>query len=184
MRISGIDGTPARNTIRQLALNTNSNIQRNDFSHLGIGQQQLDDISDSASITSHATHTRHTTKIIHNSREIKELKTEILELKNMIKLSFDVTLDMQRAFRQEISALVSGTFQNSASSNLIQNTRAANEGKCLICTENDIDSVFYSCGHLACCYKCSLELKQKGHNCCVCRAPIKDILRTYKCNME
>lgn len=183
LRRSGTDGNQPRQTIRELALNANSHISRNDFTHLGIfTAQQPDENLDSASTTTSPI--ARTTTVVHNSREIKELKSEILELKNMIKLSFEVTLDMQRSFRQEIAALMANTFSNSASASLINTTRPADEGNCVICTEDKIDSVIYSCGHMISCFKCSMNLKQKGHNCPVCRAPIKDVLRTYKSSME
>jgi len=38
------------------------------------------------------------------SREIVNLKTELQELKNMMRLSFDLQLDIQRSIRQEVSA--------------------------------------------------------------------------------
>jgi hypothetical protein len=172
-------------SLRQLALNVNNRIQRNDFSHLGImsGQQPTDEnLSDSASVASHVI-SRHTTTVIHNSREIKELKSEISELKNMLKLSFEITLDMQRTFRQEISALIAGTLEKSTSASLSR-SQPSNEGKCVICTEENIDSVLYACGHMCSCFKCSYNLKQKGHNCPVCRAPIKDVLRAYRSNID
>lgn len=38
------------------------------------------------------------------SREILSLKTELQELKNMMRLSFDLQLDIQRSIKQEVSA--------------------------------------------------------------------------------
>lgn len=180
LRRSGTDGNQTREYLRQVALNATNRIERNDFSHLGIyNPTQLEDNSDSAS----SIVARPTTRIIHNSREIKELKSEINELKNLLKLSFELQLDAQRAFRQEISALVSGTFANSASASLINTTQPADEGNCIICTDNRIDSVLIQCGHMVCCFKCSNDLKQKGYNCPVCRAPIREAIRTYKCSL-
>lgn len=42
------------------------------------------------------------------SREINSLKSQMEELKNMMKLSFDLQLDIQRAIRQEVAAAVAG----------------------------------------------------------------------------
>lgn len=118
---------------------------RNDFTNLGINNNQAnDDNLDSASSNNEFRARRSAL----NSREIRELKAEVSELKNLLKLSFELQLDMQRSFKQEISALISNTFTNSASASLIRNTKPFDEGKCIICTEINADTVFYECGHL------------------------------------
>jgi hypothetical protein len=119
-----------------------------------------------------------------NANEVRELRDEIGELKNLLKLSFDLQLDMQRSFKQEVSALVANTFRDSASARLVNTSRISQEGQCVICTDSQVDSVFYMCGHMCACYVCSMNLKQKNHNCPVCRAPIKDIVRVFKANLE
>ncbi|XP_019864720.1 protein neuralized isoform X2 [Aethina tumida] len=54
--------------------------------------------------------------------------------------------------------------------------------ECTICYENSIDAVLYMCGHMCMCYECALQQwrgKGGGH-CPLCRAVIKDVIRTYK----
>ncbi|XP_045465468.1 protein neuralized isoform X1 [Harmonia axyridis] len=54
--------------------------------------------------------------------------------------------------------------------------------ECTICYENTIDSVLYTCGHMCMCYECALQQwkgKGGGH-CPLCRASIRDVIRTYK----
>lgn len=184
IRRAGIDGNRSRMNIRDYMRSRVTNaVQRNDFSHLGINNQQ-DDLDNLDSASSYSGHRNRT--VIHqtNTREVRELRNELKEMKSMLKLSFEMQLDMQRSFKQEISALVAGTFSNSASASLIDSSKPSQEGKCIICTESDCDTVFYKCGHMVSCYMCSLNLKNKGHNCPVCRAPITDILRTFKSNLE
>jgi len=189
LNVIGTDGNHTRQFIRQLARTNENLIIRNDFSHLGIqtrasdGQSQHGDLDnlDSASSLNEQRTLRST---LRNTKEIKELKTEIKELKTLLKLSFELQLDMQRSLKQEINALISNTFHNSASGSLLNSSRPSNEGNCLICTEEKVDTVFYACGHMCACYMCSMNLKEKNHNCPVCRAPIKDIIRTYKSNPE
>jgi hypothetical protein len=181
LRAINTDGERTRDLIR--GLRTNDQIQRNDFSHLGIGAGAANNVDIEDSASSYTEH-RVQRSVLHNTREIRELKNEITELKSMLKLSFEVQLDMQRSLKQEISALIAGTFHNQAASQLVNSTRPANEGKCVICTEVDIDAVLYQCGHMCACYVCSLNLKQKNLNCPVCRAPIKDIVRTYRVGLD
>ncbi|CAO1301579.1 unnamed protein product [Diamesa serratosioi] len=52
---------------------------------------------------------------------------------------------------------------------------------CTICYENQIDSVLYTCGHMALCYPCAMKHWSGGNGVCpLCRAPIRDVIRTYK----
>ncbi|KAF5290879.1 hypothetical protein FQA39_LY14559 [Lamprigera yunnana] len=55
-------------------------------------------------------------------------------------------------------------------------------GECTICYEHPVDSVLYMCGHMCMCYECALQQwrgKGGGH-CPLCRAIIRDVIRTYK----
>lgn len=54
--------------------------------------------------------------------------------------------------------------------------------ECSICYERSIDSVLYMCGHMCMCYDCAIQQwkgKGGGH-CPLCRAVIRDVIRTYK----
>ncbi|KAG8266890.1 protein neuralized isoform X2 [Homalodisca vitripennis] len=54
--------------------------------------------------------------------------------------------------------------------------------ECSICYERTIDSVLYMCGHMCMCYDCAVQQwrgKGGGH-CPLCRAVIRDVIRTYK----
>lgn len=54
--------------------------------------------------------------------------------------------------------------------------------ECTICYEHPIDAVLYMCGHMCMCYECALQQwrgKGGGH-CPLCRAVIRDVIRTYK----
>ncbi|KAL3276380.1 hypothetical protein HHI36_011764, partial [Cryptolaemus montrouzieri] len=66
---------------------------------------------------------------------------------------------------------------------LEQNGAAHGAGtECTICYENPIDAVLYMCGHMCMCYECALQQwkgKGGGH-CPLCRATIRDVIRTYK----
>lgn len=54
---------------------------------------------------------------------------------------------------------------------------------CTICYENPIDSVLYMCGHMCMCFECAMKHWRGGSNgglCPLCRAPIRDVIRTYR----
>lgn len=54
--------------------------------------------------------------------------------------------------------------------------------ECTICYENPIDSVLYMCGHMCMCYECAIQQWRGigGGHCPLCRAVIRDVIRTYK----
>ncbi|KAH8258006.1 hypothetical protein KR038_004021 [Drosophila bunnanda] len=53
--------------------------------------------------------------------------------------------------------------------------------ECTICYENPIDSVLYMCGHMCMCYDCAIQQWRGvgGGQCPLCRAVIRDVIRTY-----
>ncbi|XP_071948242.1 uncharacterized protein [Antedon mediterranea] len=143
-------------------------IQRNDFRHLGINAPRpQNDPREETTLP---------------SLEFESLRRQMEELKNMVQLTFDLQMDMQRAIRQEVAAALTG---RSGTETLPQSaTQPANEGHCLICLEKSIDSVLYQCGHMCVCLCCGLKLKSQGNNCPMCRAPIRDVIRAYRCHDE
>lgn len=50
---------------------------------------------------------------------------------------------------------------------------------CLVCYEQPINSVLYMCGHVCMCYDCSVKQWRTSGHCPICRAPIRDVIRTY-----
>ncbi|XP_052224962.1 baculoviral IAP repeat-containing protein 7-like [Dreissena polymorpha] len=157
--------------------------QQNDFSSLGIpvqGRNSWDNIF----VTSiSASALPYTQTNLHLSREISALKAQLLEMKNMMKNSFDLQMDIQMSIRQIVAAGIA------AASGILPTATAAlsrpvNDTHCLICLDNHSNSVLYQCGHMCVCFPCGRHLMDRGAKCPVCRAPIRDIIRAYKCNSE
>ncbi|KAL5022466.1 hypothetical protein ScPMuIL_001621 [Solemya velum] len=164
---------------------------RNDFSDLGIQVGHLGENWDNISVTSiSAAAVPYTQTNLHMSREINRLKTQMEELKSMVRLSFDLQLDIQRSIHQEVSAALNHTNNAGettaaeACPTLSRPSRPINDTHCLICLDNFSDSVLYQCGHMCVCYPCGRHLISRNAKCPVCRAPIKDIIRAYRCNQD
>lgn len=49
------------------------------------------------------------------SQELRDMKSEILELKQLMRTSFDLQLEIQRAIRQEVAAALSSMCTQTAS---------------------------------------------------------------------
>ncbi|CAL4128279.1 unnamed protein product, partial [Meganyctiphanes norvegica] len=54
--------------------------------------------------------------------------------------------------------------------------------ECTVCYEKPVDSVLYMCGHMCMCYECALQQwrGRGGGQCPICRAVIRDVIRTYQ----
>lgn len=119
------------------------------------------------------------------SREVQVMKADIEELKRMVRLSFQLQLDVQRAIRQEVAAVVnwglSRYSEDVRATVPSQSSAVSSAGPCVICSEGVVDTLLYRCGHMCVCYSCAMELKSQRHNCPFCRAPIEDIVRAYQC---
>ena len=174
----GTDGQRVQEFIR--SIHPTQPILRNDFSNIGIPPHN--DNWDNISITSVSAHAvPYTQSNLHMSREIHSLKSQLQEMKNMMRQSFDLQLDIQRAIRQEVAAALSQV-QGADECDVSTKSKPVSDTHCLICLDNHSDSVLYQCGHMCVCYPCGRYLMSRGSKCPVCRAPIKDIIRAYKSN--
>jgi hypothetical protein len=102
LRDSGTNGEQTRQIIQELARTNNTHITRNDFSNLGIYPARPRSESNASSLNDARITQQQRVIVKNNSKEIKELKAEITELKSLVKLSFELTLDIQRSFKQGI----------------------------------------------------------------------------------
>uniref|UniRef100_K1PSJ7 Neuralized-like protein 1A n=1 Tax=Magallana gigas TaxID=29159 RepID=K1PSJ7_MAGGI len=181
---SDTDGQRVQEFVR--SIQPTQPIIRNDFSHIGLPPQQPGaDNWDNISVTSVSAHAvPFTQSNLYLSREMASLKAQVEEMKSMLKVSFDLQLDIQRAIRQEVAAAMSEKSDGTRETATSRQSRPVNDSHCLICLDKFSDSVLYQCGHMCVCYGCGRQLMSRNSNCPVCRAPIKDIIRTYRCNFD
>ncbi|XP_066277390.1 AT-rich interactive domain-containing protein 1A-like [Branchiostoma lanceolatum] len=165
---TGTDGERVQESIQNIPRSRPH--RRNDFSHLGISAQPQGAEADGIGAAG------------IQGPEMQSLRAQVEELKNMVRVSFDLQLDLQRAIRQEVAAAMAA--HTGSNTQDVPVTRAVREGHCLICLDQTVDSVLYQCGHMCVCNGCGLNLKSQGHNCPVCRAPIRDVIRAYRCNQD
>ncbi|XP_064631292.1 uncharacterized protein LOC135489726 [Lineus longissimus] len=186
---SGHDGRRVQEFVQNIP--QSQYIPRNDFSELGIAPPDpapaasVSDF-DSGSIMSATAHrVPYAQTNLAVSREMHALKAQLEELKNMMTLSFNVQCDIQRSIRQEVAAAMNQAQQEQAAT-ATPNVRSVpvDDSHCLICLEATADTVIYSCGHLCLCQKCGYTLQNCGGKCPVCRAPIKDLMKVFKCSPE
>ncbi|XP_072177237.1 uncharacterized protein [Diadema setosum] len=146
--------------------------RRNDFSHLGIRVARSDQHAEGGAVGGAAF-----------MSEMESLRSRMDELHEMVRMSMEMQLDLQRAIRQEVAAALhqqNGTTPTPAS----MATHPASEGNCIICLDKEVDAVLYQCGHMCVCLTCGLRLSTMGSHCPMCRAPIRDVIRAYRCQRE
>lgn len=182
---SGFDGSRVQEFVQNIT--PSQPIERNDFSNLGIHVNAPADNWDNISVTSVSAHAvPYTQSSRYMSREIQSLKAQLMEMKNMMKLSFDLQMDIQRSIRQEVAAAMNDVKRADGNTALpvAAKSKPVSDTHCLICLDNFSDSVLYQCGHMCVCFTCGQNLMSRGSKCPVCRAPIKDIIRAYRCNQD
>jgi hypothetical protein len=117
------------------------------------------------------------------------MRQQMEEMRTMLRLTFELQMDMQRSIRQEVAAALSGRAQTgtpdvSTATPPPPVSQPASEGQCIICLERSVDAVLYQCGHMCCCLSCGLRLRSMGAHCPMCRAPIRDVIRAYRCQRD
>ncbi|XP_038046154.1 nuclear transcription factor Y subunit beta-like isoform X2 [Patiria miniata] len=170
------DGLSVQNFVQ--SLQQSHRHQRNDFSHLGIhapARQQSAPVSAGGPAT-------------WAGSELDTMRRQMEEMQTMMRLTFELQLDMQRSIRQEVAAALNGQHRPDSNSQAvaapIPPSQPASEGQCVICLEKSVDAVLYQCGHMCCCLSCGLRLKGMGSHCPMCRAPIRDVIRAYRCQRD
>ena len=73
---------------------------------------------------------------------------------------------------EPLSALLESAPRQDSSIPLKHPSQQSNELICQICLVENIDCIFYSCGHMYCCNSCALKLNESNNCCPVCRKVI------------
>mmetsp|Transcript_5331 Transcript_5331/g.5883 ORF Transcript_5331/g.5883 Transcript_5331/m.5883 type:complete len:256 (-) Transcript_5331:195-962(-) len=66
--------------------------------------------------------------------------------------------------------------------NLLHEQRSQDEKEklfCVMCLENEKNTVFQPCSHMCTCYECACKLKLSSKDCPVCRQPIKSCMKVF-----
>lgn len=92
---------------------------------------------------------------------MEKLQAEIQWIKSTMQASFDLQLEMQREIRQEIAALLHDYSTTSNASFAIP-SKPISKGTCIVCAQNSIDALLYSCGHMCTCCYCGRQLIATG----------------------
>ncbi|KAA0195823.1 hypothetical protein HAZT_HAZT004868 [Hyalella azteca] len=107
-----------------------------------------------------------------------------------IQVQFPVTFEKRVPTQMMGNSVANNTCNTSLISSSSTSHQASSPGnnnsmdasECSVCYERHIDSVLYSCGHMCMCYTCAIQQwKGRGGGVCpICRAVIKDVIRTYR----
>ncbi|XP_074632748.1 alpha-protein kinase 1-like [Acropora palmata] len=81
---------------------------------------------------------------------------------------------------EPLSALLERAPRQDSSIPLKHPSQKSNELICQICLVENIDCIFYSCGHMYCCNSCALKLNESNNCCPVCRKVITEIVKVYR----
>ncbi|XP_021843779.1 uncharacterized protein [Spinacia oleracea] len=117
-------------------------------------------------------------EIINDLRiDMARLQQRLNNMQRMLEASMDMQLELQRSVRQEVSAALN---RSATPSELFENVLpkdsfkwdCVRKGICCICSNTNIDSLLYRCGHMCTCTKCADLLVQGDGKCPMCQAPV------------
>jgi len=86
-------------------------------------------------------------------------------------------------YQSESGMTTSDTMDGSLQEKPLNSSNTHNDDdddSCSVCFEQKKDTVFYKCGHLACCNQCATLMRDKKADCPICRAPILDVTKVYQ----
>lgn len=120
---------------------------------------------------------------------VTELSGQLEEMQRMLRMSMEVTLDLQRSIRQEVAAALHGNERvdrgNRQGAAVLSRhpeglvlSAPPTDPTCTVCFARS-DCVLLRCGHVASCYTCAIRLREENCPCPVCRAPISDVARIF-----
>eukprot|EP01136_Pigoraptor_vietnamica_P037465 Opistho-1_new@105438 len=121
---------------------------------------------------------------------VERLQEQVAELRRVMAVSVDLQLDTHLYVRQEVAAAIAraqlqGSCDNAqawgvhGAAGQHRHVAGTSASACVVCLEQNSDTLLYGCGHLCVCTPCGRTLKAERRNCPVCRAPIRDAVRVF-----
>ncbi|KAH9608598.1 hypothetical protein KSS87_006578 [Heliosperma pusillum] len=124
-------------------------------------------------------------EIINDLRiDMARLQQRLNNMQSMLETCMDMQLELQRSVKQEVSAALSRSVNppESLENRPLHDSSkwdCVRKGVCCICTNTNIDSLLYRCGHMCTCTKCADVLVQGNGKCPMCMAPVVEVIRAY-----
>ncbi|KAL9241263.1 hypothetical protein vseg_015394 [Gypsophila vaccaria] len=124
-------------------------------------------------------------EIVNDLRiDMARLQQRLNNMQRMLEACMDMQLELQRSVRQEVSSALSRSANPSESPETILPKDSfkwdcVRKGVCCICSDTNIDSLLYRCGHMCTCTKCADVLVQGNGKCPMCQAPVVEVIRAY-----
>lgn len=112
------------------------------------------------------------------------LQQRLNNMQRILEACMDMQIELQRSVRQEVSAALNRSVNPSElPRNLLPRDSfkwdCVRKGMCCICSDSNIDSLLYRCGHMCTCKTCADVLVEGNGKCPMCQAPVVEVIRAY-----
>ena len=120
-------------------------------------------------------------KDVQEAKVVENKLSELISCEQFSKISENQQIYAVKKVPSTSSTTNTSRISSSAkSSSLTELQPSLIHTECVICCDKDVDSVLYSCGHMCMCFQCAVQQWAAAGECPLCRATIRDVIRTYR----
>ncbi|KAK1375741.1 MlaD domain-containing protein [Heracleum sosnowskyi] len=106
---------------------------------------------------------------------VEQIHQELSDLRKALSICISMQqAKPQNLMQTELSDPIHSVATEKSTESISKTSR---KGSCCLCSESEVDSLLYRCGHMCTCFKCAEELQWNSGKCPICKASIQDVVQ-------